>query len=237
MLYDQYFIDDLKERAALVRRLLVLATCVLAFVVISGAQEESEAVLVDEFGLVQCGDLQARIDSFLSELNANPSAVGYAVLFNDKRRVTSYANIIRANVYFRGFDPERIKILIGDLSTETGGQLWRSHSKSDIPLLKDVMVPEYDLSAPFVYGSEDENGVCPTFVPELYAKLLKKVPDAWGKIEVFGENSSSRRLFVDMWLKRFENDFGLSRNRIDVVSRWKDGITYANFWFVPAKTR
>ena len=52
---------------------------VLFFSVSVFAQEKPKAVLVDEFGMVSCEDLYARIDSFQIQLSNNPDKIGFVI--------------------------------------------------------------------------------------------------------------------------------------------------------------
>ena len=61
MLYPQYFIDDLKNRADIVRIIAVL-TLLLVWTVACIGQEKPKAIQTDEFGRVGCEYLYAKVD-------------------------------------------------------------------------------------------------------------------------------------------------------------------------------
>ncbi|MEO7658826.1 MAG: hypothetical protein ABIV48_04365 [Pyrinomonadaceae bacterium] len=101
--------------------------------------------------------------------------------------------------------------------------------------------PELDLSRPFIYGTEDEMGICSTFVPRVYAELIKQNPSAMGHIVVYeAPGSVSARSFANDWLQNFADNFDLPKRRFKVFlprTKSKRNITYAEFWFVPAKNK
>jgi len=119
------------------------------------------------------------------------------------------------------------------------GQFWRIPPGAVPPDYEEKPDPVQDLSKPFVFGYADENGVCPSFVPELYANLINQHPGSYGKIVVRGNSWNSRQSLADDYSNTLRGDFGLSKNQLRVyyIHRPRNFLTEVEFWFVPAKDK
>ena len=77
----------------------------------ASAQTGSNAVLVDEFGTVNCEDFLARSDNFFNQLNAQPNAIGQMAIFGGEQALGDklrYENWFRGAMHNRNFDPARM---------------------------------------------------------------------------------------------------------------------------------
>lgn len=203
------------------------------------AQNEPKPVLVDEFGRVSCEDFLARIDAFVSVLQANPQDSGYVVIYDGAKNPKGLKKFAVANVSLRPFDSERIKIVVAKNPAEVDARFWRVPPGSPPPTYTEVLQPETDTSKPFVFGTSFTDNVCPTFAPKLYADLIKQHPGSKGKVVVSGSTWRQRRDYAEEELKTLWENFGVSRDRIRIyyMHTRNDLNTEAEYWFVPAKKK
>src|SRR5262245_4848010 len=128
MLYPQCFIDDLKNRADIVRIIQPYAElkkkasnliarssfCILVQVLLSSASfaqaQHAQAVQVDAFGKATCEELLSRTQNFYLDLINNPATVGAVVISPDEKSIKDalyYKNAIQAIWVFWKFDVSR----------------------------------------------------------------------------------------------------------------------------------
>lgn len=202
------------------------------------SQNQQTPILFDEFGAIQCGDLQARTDAFIVELNNRKDFVGLVIIYpelNSPRDGSSYYRILISNMHLRRFDDKRVSIVAGEAGKELRAQFWIYPKDGDRPEIDATKwpVPAIDRTKPLLFGSENESMVCPTFVPRLYAEFLLDNPETIGRIEIFGPDKNSRQSFSEMYIEELVDKYRVPRDRIEVVFKRKKGITYGNFWVVP----
>ena len=109
-------------------------------------------ILLDSFGQIPNGDTKARLDYFLSELQKNPTAKGYIIIYGNRtqgaKSVESRVNLYKNHFTFRNFDLTRINIVRGGYRQETSGELWLSFDDNEKPIpmptvdLKFVEIPK-----------------------------------------------------------------------------------------------
>jgi hypothetical protein len=105
---------------------------------------------------------------------------------------------------------------------------------------KEISKPLLDLTKPFPFGYEDENQICPTFVPRKFGELILNNPGSKAHFVVRQGNRHSVRArdFARQWLESLVRDAKIPRNRIRVFyAKSDEGLTYGEFWFVPAKKK
>jgi len=211
----------------------------LFFATVTVAQELPKAILVDEFSVISCEDLLARTDVLFAQLIQHPDHTGLVLISRKAQNSRGFREFITATFYLRPFDRERIKILEVSSLAESSGQFWRLPPGAVSPYYEKTPEPVQDMSKPYVFGYESEERVCPSFVPELYANLLKEHPRSFGKIVVRGNSWRSRQSLGDYYLDKLRSDFGLSTNqfRIYYIHRPNKPLTEAEFWFVPANDK
>lgn len=123
------------------RSLLVMIFCVIAANAQAGTTY-SEARKVDEFKDVSCEDEKARLDNFANELQNNPDAQGYILVYGGKRhpyparhnsslalprRGEAEARAARLKPYLhdsRGIDSNRIVVINGGYRDRWAAELW-----------------------------------------------------------------------------------------------------------------
>lgn len=81
----------------------------------AGVEKPGEPILVDEYGKLKDDDVKARVDNFYIQLNNNPSAQGYAVIYGTPAQIKKQkAQIMKAiNRPGSGQDASRITFIEG----------------------------------------------------------------------------------------------------------------------------
>lgn len=203
---------------------------------------QEKAAKVDEFGFVTCEDLLARTDSFELVLNNQPTATGLVIISRGKentRRADSYRTLILNTLRRRDFDTDRLAIYRGEDTAQTAASFWVVPSGASLPPDARIVWQKdeaFDLSKPVLIGSEDDAGVCPTFVPQDFANLIKKNPGIIGKIVVHQEPNWDAAILGLPWIDTFVKKYGIPRGRLQLIyGKRSKTIGYVEFWLVPSK--
>lgn len=155
------------------------------------AQEKPKAVLIDNFGLLDCEDIWARMDSFTNTIHSSPDSVGYAVIYGKRSAVRenlSRERLIAGVLATRGLGNDRFKIIRAKESDEPHTEFWLVPSGADTPDFEEV---KWNLTLPknqkpFVYYAQNWNILCPVAkVTEIYAEYLTADPKVRANIAIF----------------------------------------------------
>jgi hypothetical protein len=157
----------------------------------SFAQDRPKALLLDEFGAMPCEHLLGRTDALAAELDKEPGSAA-AILIRpgnaSHNAAVSRRRLIVSTLLLLGVPSDRFSIYIGKQSGE--GQIQTQYWKLPVgttPSFPDASLwteVELDTSRPFIFGYEDEIGICPTFVPKYFARLIVENPGSRGHIVV-----------------------------------------------------
>ncbi|MBC7900487.1 MAG: hypothetical protein H7070_10605 [Saprospiraceae bacterium] len=172
----------------------------LTFSVGASSQERSNAILVDEFGEIPCGDLLSRTDGFLAELMNHPADIGYVKIPSSRKRSDATKLFIKANAYLRKFDTSRLRIVVNAEAGNQSAQFWRVPPGADLPKFHEVTDLPRDNSKPFIFGRADDLGVCPSFIPDDFVDLIRSNPGSYGKMIVRGNSWNGRKSLADDFL-------------------------------------
>ena len=209
-------------------------------------QEKPKAELVDEFGKINCEELQARTDGFYQNgLRSNPSSTGYIVIFGNKNNsLEKYLLEVRfkSAVISQKYEFNRVVFVRGKNNDSTHGQFWLVPAGAEKPNFDeenwDYSLPELNKAVKFHERNwENFDNICPSnrnFSEELYAKLLLGNPGFRGNI-VINENSS-KNLKKEL-LKTFVNKYKIPLNRLKFfydANGYPDNVEY---WIVPPKRK
>ena len=85
----------------------------------------SNPVEVDDFGDVKSGDLRARMDAFMADLQNNPGSQGYVINYGSKRYIKNRERSFRNHFNYRGYDLGNIVFVNGGKKKENRTKLWR----------------------------------------------------------------------------------------------------------------
>ncbi|MDQ3132114.1 MAG: hypothetical protein M3Q99_15310 [Acidobacteriota bacterium] len=111
------------------------------------AEISGKLFLLDSFGQIANGDTKQRLDYFLSELQKNPMAKGYVIVYGNRtlggRSVESRISLYKNHFTFRNFDLTRISIVRGGYREETSGELWLSFDDAEKPVPTPTVDKEF----------------------------------------------------------------------------------------------
>lgn len=207
------------------------------------AQDKPQAVLVNELGKSDCEFVKAITDSFIQEIGYEPDARGFIVIRPDKKLFNS-AVWQEKVINFRTYNNERIKIVRAAPQDNYKIEFWKVPAGATTPDFKaaDWNTTPYDFSKSFLSDSADELNICPTFIPELYADVLKQNSSVRGRIVIYESKDSlvglSRTALLEEWITPLTEKFKLRRNRFKLIfGKSKKGLTYVEYWIVPQKKK
>jgi hypothetical protein len=91
--------------------------------------------LVDQFGSIPLGDLQARLDYFLIQMQNDPNSTGYIVMYGPVRDKIRYERLIRRYVWQRNFPIKRLVFVDGGVQPGNSTRFWSAPAGSDPSLI------------------------------------------------------------------------------------------------------
>jgi len=204
------------------------------------AQDKPQAVMINKAVKANCEDLKIYTQSFAIEIYNEPQAQGIIVIRPEKKSLNQA--IWHEKIFnYQTYKMERIKIIRAAPQDDYRIEFWKAPAGADTPDFKaaDWNNTQLDFSKPVLYGSEDELNICPTFIPDLYADLLKQNPNLRGRIVIYQSTESmrySRQPQLDNWVKPLTETQKLPRNRFKLIfAKSKEGLDYVEYWIVPVK--
>ena len=252
MLYDQFFIHELKTRADLVRGFLLVALFVIVFASTGASQEMPKALLVDEHGLFPCDDTLGRLDAWYAELGNNPNSVGLAVISGppeEKHRIAFRQSLMEASAKARRVSETlKLKYVRAASPGPVMVQLWRIPAGAQEPRIENVdnthVLPN-DIK-PFLLGKEypdylnDNDIICPGKPSDqrIFAAFLKDNQSARGNIVVRARTISKAQTRAAQILQTFRRRYGIPPSRFRVFPR-KRSVPRNNlepiveYWYLP----
>jgi len=215
------------------------ALSILLFVFSLWVPAFSQNPKVDEFERITCEELLARLDSLVSRVKANPDAEAYIILHpkrNSPAQATYYRNLILKTLQRQGQDLTRFNLYRGAESNEARGTFYVLQNGSEISEKGSLwLMEEPDLSKAFLFDSYGDDGVCPTFAPAVYAKLLKDNRSHTGKVIIHSSSRRTEREDARRWIETLTKDFAVPRKQIRITYGKRDIFHYAEFWILPPK--
>ena len=91
------------------------------------------AVPVDEYGPLKDDDVKARIDNFYIQLNNQPNAKGYIIIYGTPAQIKKQKAQIMKAITFRKYDPTRVTFVDGPNNGEQKVKLWLVPQGADNP--------------------------------------------------------------------------------------------------------
>jgi hypothetical protein len=120
----------------------------------------NEAIKIDDFGRMGECQFSGRVDNFLGQLQNNPSATGYIIVYQSESelpaRYEANSSLGRIANYlkFRDFDESRIVITDGGFRAELSYELWLVPSGAQPPTPTDTVAkPELPTDKSFLYDA------------------------------------------------------------------------------------
>lgn len=233
----------MKLRRFLFAFLLSLAAFQFCF-----SQVKPKAVLFDKFNQVVLGELLARIDGFLQELEQKPDLQGYVVIYPEKNPVTQdfkyykrYANQINNRIYQQSaVDESRIFIVRSKEKDTVEVELWKVPADAEKPFsIEDKFSPPLpDITKAFVFDAIYLEESYPTFAPKLYANLINNNQNLRGHIVAHGYSKKYALKQAEEWAKLLTDNYKIPHNCLKVFSKkTKSNNYYVEFWLVPQKKK
>jgi hypothetical protein len=206
------------------------------------AQQITEAIKIDEFGKLNCGDLLARIDNLYLQLENNPDASAFIVIHPKKGLLgqAAYRKKFIEDVFMRRrFDLSRLRIVRGDESEPEAGAFYLLPTGAADPIKEAGIWPEEKLNftSPLVFGSEGDEDPCPSFPFPKYAEIIKSNPNLRGHIVIFPYPGHSRNAALKKWIRVLTTEYKIPRGQLRFFFGKAQGYSYTEFWVVPVKRK
>jgi hypothetical protein len=97
-------------------------------------QARPTANLIDEYGKLSNDDVKARIDGFYTQLNNDPTAHGYIIVYGTPAQIKAARAQINKAIAFRKYDPSRVTIVEGPpMGDEVHVKLYLVPAGADTP--------------------------------------------------------------------------------------------------------
>lgn len=235
---------------------LVPAILFISFQTYSG-QEQLNSRLIDEFGKLCSEELMARYDSFLGQLQNDPSAEGHIVFYGNRStegknlKFVGYLKEFYPTV--RGFDKTRILLTRGENQNEMKTQFWLVPAGAIPPKPEAIFTEEkiastkqYDKSwADFnkwsgsldIYSDGFLDLGC-EFSPNTggFAKTLLANRELKGYLIVyteFGKGVGRGNRIASFAVKNLIKNHQVPRNRLKTIYGGNRQEPEIEFWFVP----
>jgi hypothetical protein len=223
------------------RQIACYLTLSLAVAIVASGQGAPRAELLDEFGPLPCDDLKSRGWNLITQVRQLPGSRALVYVHPAKTQptiATAQLKLILADFAFAEIE-DRVEFKVGDEWENVGYEFWRIPPGGELPdrVGRAWSPATPDVTRPFIFGYEDEIAECPTFVPRKFAELLKANPGSRANIVVRKSRTAfSSKGFANDFIEELTQKFGVDRRRIKVFNaKTTEGLSYAEFWFVPAK--
>lgn len=188
--------------------------------------EEPKPVLSDKFVRGNCEELLARMDAYFIELQNNPSATGYVIIYGKPRAAGGAEQEARRWIKFRRFDPARLTFVRGGGSDErTRIEQWLVPPGADPPESSEApetVEPDaaetanVEFTKPYIFTERYADGVdgCkPEFDVEGFAKALAANPKGRANVVIRESSQAAFRLEEKEILDAL-TQMGVSKKRI-----------------------
>jgi len=256
MRYPQYFIDDLKNRAEIMRSVVILSLLLILAIDVLG-QEKPKAVLVDEFGKECSESVMARRDSFLNQLGQNANSSGLILFYGDQdsegRNVKLAQYLARFDLLARKYASSTIRLIRGKNTEDLLVQFWLVPSGADYPKpIQPFVNNEYSKTTLYDHSWADFNkwsgktdiysdgfyDLGCGFSPNrgLFANLVNENQHLNGYLIVytaFGHRPSLGRRVADFAVNDLVNNFRVPKKRLTAVYGGSREEPEIEFWLVP----
>lgn len=201
-----------------------------------------QPVLVDKFTRGNCEDVLSRMDYFFTELQNDPTAIGYFIAYGKPKPFIIAEREARNWINIKRFDPSRITFMRGGGNSDKAEiELWLVPSGANPPEVKsmpETVVQETEKETPkpiepYIFSSEYYDGIagCEEELNlEGFAEMLKENPKSRGNIVIM-ELTRSGFLKKEREILRFLTKQGISRQRLKTFHQKVFGGV--ELWFLP----
>jgi len=204
-------------------------------------------VLIDKFERANCEDVLARMDNFMTQLQNDPSATGYIIIYGKPRQIAFVERETRNWIKIRNFDPSRLVFIRGSGTGEKAEiELWLVPPGANPPEPSPQSEPEetaepeekVEITKPYIFGSKFADGIegCNSdYDIELYAETLKANPKSRGNVVIYETSQNNFRKAEKDVLVELKGS-GIARKKIKIFyakvkpNQLREGI---ELWFLP----
>jgi len=220
----------------------------------SNARQNSEPILIDEFGKVCSEDFSARYDAFANALYNEPQSHAFIIFYGDKSSEGTNLNFIKVLSYYgvvnRGLDKSRITIFRGENMNEMQTQFWLVRDKSKLPETGNAFQSEkikttslFDKGYADFYQSEGKLEIYADgfsdlgceFSPNVgeFAGSLLSDENLTGYLVIYGNKKARAEKIVKFAVDDLLKNHKIPRNRLKTIYGGKSEEPQIEFWFVP----
>ncbi len=206
----------------------------------SFAQEKPKAVLIDNFGPLECEDIWARGDGFSAAIQSSPNSTGYAVIYGRKnatKQNLAREKLIAGIMETRGLNKDQFEVIRGRESEEPHTDFWLVPAGADQPNFEEV---KWDLTfsknqKPFIFHSLQWDILCPSGNHlKIYSDYLTENPKARGNIVISAKSKSEFQKRKINYLDELSKNYNISPKRIRFFFV-KENSDYESYelWLLP----
>lgn len=207
------------------------------------AQEETEAILLDEIGRTSCADMQTRVSVSLNEALKELNSSAYVIIYgkkNDLFEKLLYESWLKGVIGVEE-DNNRIRVIRGEERDMLTVQVWKAPINSRLETFNQVewsyLFPK--TIKPFVFTRDlPESGICPsTSRIKLFADLLKANPNARGHLVIHDKTSRNFHIKEKEVLNKLVNQYKVPRNQLKLFyvenKEHPYDFSYTEYWLIP----
>jgi hypothetical protein len=210
----------------------------LIFAIPCFAQNDSQPMLVDEFGPIQCDEFLAHVDSLYIQINNNPGSEGYFVTSGGNQFLSKklyFELLFESGVKQRGYDTTRSTLIRGMETGPFNVKVWlvKAGGKKT-----DVLETKWDLrispgDEPFLLRSDMAQICDPPPIGRVAADLLDANAD--GSIFVVVHGPTTRQRGVELRRARKMLSW-FDPARVRYLLR-HSGTPYSDYYFATGKPK
>ena len=203
------------------------------------AQENPNAVLIDEFPRQHCDEFLARIDNFYLQLNSNPTSRGYFVITGEHKFLSQKLGtelMLESAVVGRKFDRNRVTVIRGNEKGDLQIRLWLVPEGATAPPFEKA---NWNLNMgladePFLLRSDMQQICSPPPFLSIAKDLLAANPEGLVYVLVHGQSHNERQRELSRSMRELS---GVEPSRIRYLLRYSNGYRYSDYYFAVGKRK
>lgn len=221
------------------KRIIFLFLILLATFQVFLSQEKLKAILVQEFGDVNCDESSAIIDVLFTNILNEPNSKGYIVIYGSNEKPLKkylYEMEFKADIMFRNFDTSRIIFLHGKNEKNIRIQFWKVPASADKP---DFVEGDWNYRMPqdtkslLLFKDSWIAEVChASYDIKLYSKVLLANPQLKGQMVIYAKSARNFYQTEKSLLNALVSQNKIPRNQLKFfyIRRKNSDV---EFWLVP----
>ncbi len=223
---------------------LLYLVALLVLAEIQFGQIKPQAILIDEFGTLGCEDLSARQDAFLSEIQNEKNAKGYAVIYaesGDLKKNLRYESYINGHLNARRFNNHEFITVRGPEREKLKIEFWKVPKDADTPVFPTAtwsyVIPQ--TTKPYIFTADTYGGgPCEsTSYVKLFADLLLANPKSHGNVVIRDKTNRNFRKRQVGVVRELVNRYNIPLHRLKFFfvkdKNYPYDFTDVEYWLVP----